>query len=792
MVIRWGVEEFCIALDNFIDRTKKVIECKAIITANAVGIEKLDRIDNLLFCTYLQEHPKKYCHVLGEVNKNCVIFCFAQEHVDYIKKFYPNIINVICIPFSVEVEDPWLIAFSHIALEIQDQVAIRQGTSSILKLLIQRGLDCRNLQEIGKLIAKYRERNPDDMDLVSMETICNLYCSDIDSALKYALEGVKKYPFSADMYYNLASVYEKQEDWYNALINYGKAWAIYTYIKDPRIKKLGLSQLVSNCRRKYEEQDNGKFGITYYDIHRGNFWLDEAAFRDVNQQIVGGYFWESETEKRYVGIYRDYFLRTKENNLDLVHMKGEFLKVIEGNEYYIKQTDTEVLLPIAVENNGTIHEIWDGEKRYKIFQEYSKHFNYYRLPAGAKVCSSMKTYYGNPIPLCQRADKKKLVLNIFVDGLAQYILNNEDFERSMPYTAKFFNDGIVCKNAYSTAEWTYPSLANYITGVDTTHHMLFHNELESAIPKDYPTLAEYFQEKGYFTSAIGGNWRAIPNYGHARGYDQFVYQNESVGFKEEMLIGEVIDHIEAFKETNQFLWITIGDLHDIADELDLPNSVQSNMRLEERVQEEKSATSVKQNYSVLKIMAFKRMLKRVDMLLNILYQYLEINYEKEDIIVSLFADHGQGYMVRSDEHFMSKGRSNVAFMFRGAEIKAQKCDEIISTSDYIKIMCKLANIKMKDVKIDGVLPKAFGGEGREYALSESIHPHDPYYAAIFAEDVNFYFENPFPVQDDGRFYLKEYNAWITDKQGNRISDWKKYNKYLNIIIEHIKPLLIYD
>ena len=259
-----------------------------------------------------------------------------------------------------------------------------------------------------------------------------------------------------------------------------------------------------------------------------------------------------------------------------------------------------------------------------------------------------------------------------------------------------------------------------------------------------------------------------------------------------MLIGEVIDHIEAFKETNQFLWITIGDLHDIADELDLPNSVQSNMRLEERVQEEKSATSVKQNYSVLKIMAFKRMLKRVDMLLNILYQYLEINYEKEDIIVSLFADHGQGYMVRSDEHFMSKGRSNVAFMFRGAEIKAQKCDEIISTSDYIKIMCKLANIKMKDVKIDGVLPKAFGGEGREYALSESIHPHDPYYAAIFAEDVNFYFENPFPVQDDGRFYLKEYNAWITDKQGNRISDWKKYNKYLNIIIEHIKPLLIYD
>ncbi len=792
MVYRWGAEEFDTIMGNFLITAKRVIECKAIITYNAIELEHLIKIKDLLIFTYLKEEPENYHNVLTKAGDNCVIFCFDQNHVEYIRKHYSNIISVIYIPFSIETEESWLMAATYMALEVQEQIAVKQGLASVLKLLIQKKLKDKDFQHIELWISKYKEQNPEDMDLISMETLYNLYINNLELALQFGLEGVKRYPCNGDMHYNLASVYEKQRNWYYALLNYEKARIIYSHIKDEKVEKLNLVSLIDRCKKEYEAIPKEK---EYMPYDKNEFWTKNVFlfFSSHLEQVVGKYYWESDTKKRYIGVYRDLLLRRSSvPHFDLIHIKGEFLEVTEGTEYVIDSTNKEVLLPIAVENQGTIHEIWDQRKKYIINQKDNRHFNYYRLPAGAKIYSSMKAYYGNPIPLYQEKDKKKLVLNIFVDGLVQGILDGEKFQKNMPYTANFFDKGLICTNAYSTAEWTYPSLANYITGVDTIHHMLFHPILDSVIPKEYPTLAEYFHEKGYFTSTIGGNWRAVPSYGHARGYDQFIYQHECTGFKAEMAVGEIIDHIEAFKETNQFLWITIGDLHDIADEFDLPNSVQSNMKLEERVQEEQSKTSVKQKYSFLKESAYKRMAKRIDVLLNIIYQYLNENYKEEDIIVTLFADHGQGYLVPDGEHFMSEGRTNVAFMFRGAGVKKQKCDEIISTSDYIKIMCKLADIKMKEIKIDGVLPKIFGGEGREYALSESIHPNDPYYAAIYSEDIEFFFENPFPVQNDGRFYLKEYKAWITDKQGNIVNNQEIFNKYLNIIMEHIKPLLIYD
>ena len=392
----------------------------------------------------------------------------------------------------------------------------------------------------------------------------------------------------------------------------------------------------------------------------------------------------------------------------------------------------------------------------------------------------------------QEAGRKKLILNLFVDGLAQSVLDGENFKRIMPYTARFFGEGTVCTRAYSAAEWTYPSIAGYATGLDITHHMLFHNTMDIPLPEEYPTLTEYFHEKGYFTSELTGNWRAIPLYGYTRGCDQYVYQHGLLGFRAQELAGEIIDHIETFKETNQVLGVCFGELHDIADGFEMPDMVQSQLDIANCTNEEIGITSVKQDYSDNKRIRYEKMATRLDILLNIVYQYIENNYDSEDILVSLYADHGQGYLVPQGEHFCSEGRARVAFMFRGSGVKSQVCDELISTCDYIKIMCRLADIKMKDIKIDGVLPKAFGGAGREYAITESLHPGDPYQAAVYANDCVFYFRNSFPVQDDGRFYLKDCYVRLADLEGNDMDNEDMLQKYLSIILEHIAHLCIYD
>lgn len=660
-----------------------------------------------------------------------------------------------------------------------------------LKLSIEEDLKNGDLEQAKVKMVSYEKEYPADMDVIAMRTAYEIYSNNLDEALKYALEGVRRYPTSADLHYNLGNVYEGRSEWFLAWYHYGKAYIIYAYTNDDKAETLGLANLINHCTQLLAEDLQEKEHADCEELLRNEFGLKESAFRGVTEQVVGKYFWESAFEKRYVGSYRDnIFTRTYEGNSDLMHAMGEFVKVTEGNAFTVPSGDADMLLPIAVENDNTLHKIVHGTEEVQICQIYKGVFNYYRLPADSKVYSSGQSYYGKPIVLHQEPDKKKLVLNLFVDGLSQCILDGEEFRKIMPYTAAFFEKGTVCERAYSTAEWTYPSLATYVTGVDTTRHMMFHNEMDGRIPVEYPTLAEYFQEKGYFTAMLNGNWRIIPTYGHARGYDSFVYQHAYRGMRTEMIAGTIIDHLEAFKESNQFLWVSLNDLHLVADGFDMPVSVQSTLSAENYIEETMGPTSVKQEYSENKQKIYKKMAGRMDLLLNIIYQYIESHYQDDEILITLFSDHGQGYLIPPGEHFCSEGRHRVAFMFRGDKVQKQLCNEVISINDYITIMCHLAGIQMKEIEIDGKLPRAFGGTGREYAIAESLHPEEPYQAAIYGKDRVFYFSNPSPVQHDGRFELVDYQAKLVDLQGYQIDNVQEQEKYLGIILEHIAPLLI--
>lgn len=108
---------------------------------------------------------------------------------------------------------------------------------------------------------------------------------------------------------------------------------------------------------------------------------------------------------------------------------------------------------------------------------------------------------------------------------------------------------------------------------------MFHNTIDGELPQSVPTLTEYIKEKGYFTSKFDGDWRCIYSYGFARGCDQYVYQIQSMGARAEHEIINAIEHIETFKDTDQYLWMTVGDLHDIADGFDLSLAVQKNLLL---------------------------------------------------------------------------------------------------------------------------------------------------------------------------------------------------------------------
>ena len=677
-----------------------------------------------------------------------------------------------------------------------------------LKNQIESYFEQENFEEVSGLLHTYKEQYPSDRDLWFYECVLALTVGELEKAQKIADKCVHKFPTSYEAYYYQACVYQARGMILEALKSYHIAYDLnlYTHYANDSILE-DIKVQIENLEDQFEKLLNEY--IAYNDFvnisrmlsflnRRDVVWgKDEKMARSAKELIVGKEYWVTDDDLRYIGIYRAPLPQfIGEENLSMIRTKAEFLKFDKkGNNNFVKGTSDEYLLPIASAEIDNMHTFQSPEEVHKVGQLYSQHFNYYRVKNGMQIKSDKQAYYGYPIPLEHKQGRRKLVLSFFADGLAQEVINGDDFEKLMPNTYKFFSKGTICTQAHSCSEWTYPSLATCVSGLDTLHHMMFHDKLDGELPKNSPTLIEYFKGKGYYTSKMDGEWRSIPSYGYARGLDQYVYQHQSMGARAEQEIMDVIEHLETFKETDQYLWMAVGDLHDVADGLDLSDAVQKNLTLEERELDELGVTSVKQNYSAKKTAMYKKTIQYFDMLFGFLYTYIENNYADDEILISLFADHGQGYLIPTGKPFLSKERTKVAFMFRGANVKQQVTDEIISTADYLPIMCRLADIQYDAASIDGKLPKAFGGlEEREYTITESLHPKDRYYAVANARDYEIYFENSEKTDEEGRFLLGDYKVFgfYKDAENTPITDAELLKRYENIFLERIAEHIIYE
>ena len=107
-------------------------------------------------------------------------------------------------------------------------------------------------------------------------------------------------------------------------------------------------------------------------------------------------------------------------------------------------------------------------------------------------------------------------------------------------------------------------------------------------------------------------------------------------------------------------------------------------------------------------------------------------------------------------------------------------------------MCKLAGIPMKNEMIDGRLPKFFRGtEEREYVLSESIHPGDPYAAALFYKGGMFFLQTEAKAEYDGRCKLEPYHYRIIAREPDVKSEDERVCECLEIIKKNASHIFIY-
>lgn len=670
----------------------------------------------------------------------------------------------------------------------------------IINLLFQ-----QEATDLTKKFTAYRQQYPYDVDMYLLEGYWQLLHNNLAEAEKLLLQSQKHNPCDVDTYFLLGEYYLQREEYPTAIACYSYANSLNDYLQQNYLfyhdtllleRLRNAQELFQNKILEADSQEQieiyqEQFSTLQKNLHN-SFDLYGYLLISSVDQIGKTLFFTAEGERfcAYADtMHSNHFEYLKPKSL--MFLKGELLKIkLEGTSFSTSSEET-ILLPVASRETGNRITISSSDSTpLTILQKEKNHFNYYRINGAAQITSEHAMIIGEPVRLGHEPSRKKIVINLFVDGLSQKVLKEENLEKVMPNTYRFFSKGLICENFFTTSDWTYPSLASFVSGTTLANHMMFHPTIHRALPTDQKVLFDYFKEAGYYTAMINCDPQSTSTLGYTRAIDRYIAQH-GVQLKAGAVINEALEHLEAFRETDQLLWLTYADLHDIADGCELPVSLQTQIGYTLRQEEEPPVNSVKQKHSPQKRAAYIQALHRADLHFQSLYNYLEQNYAEDEYVIILFGDHGQTYLLPPEEHHLARYHSNVGFMTRGGGYSGI-CREYMSAIDYPHILCKLADIPETPQTPEGQLPKVFGGKTeRRFTITETIHPNDYYEASFHAKDHIFYLTSKDKVTNYGRLDAGEFETRLVDHNGYTLNNPKLTEYYTQLTRQRLRYILAY-
>ncbi|WP_322906540.1 sulfatase-like hydrolase/transferase [Paenibacillus sp. SGZ-1009] len=654
------------------------------------------------------------------------------------------------------------------------------------------------LDHVLKLINDY-ERIAYNPNLVTFKGNYYAQKSEYEHATEIFKQGLKVYPFHFDINFNIGIMYELRampiESYYQYLI----AFRISGTEEQETLAEAAIHRLQSFIEQVYTDHQQELDDITL----KAQYILAEKDFRefplDSHQNSTIRRWMQNNAELGFMtNIYNNYMFGEMNAETRFNAMTETLPGQQHDDEHQLVLTEPS-WLPVTVldSNNKIDFDINDNVYSFSGTDLHTNYHHYLRFdePGTLNIRMQRPLFIGQPIPIQDQPKAKKLILNIFVDGIAYKFLEQHGLENVMPATFNYFKDGMIAKHCYATSEWTYPSVATMYTGKYTTNHHVFHPEFNYDFSGNNKMMQEYFKEAGYYTAQIGGDWRITPMHGYYKGFDRILYQNFMGGMDCKKVVTEAIEHLEAFQDKNNFLWLSIGDVHHVPDEIDQNIILQTRQSISQRInRRKKGQTTVLTSYDTNKHEKYAIEIQRIDLYLNMLYNYLRSHYDEQDIVVMLHSDHGQSFLEDSPR-LLNEHRRRVPFMVKGIAHAGGKVDEFIETVDFLPSVLHWAGLEPA-TGIDGKLPHSFGGEAaRSFAFTESIHPNQTYKAAITDADYDIHFENTTPISQDGIVHLHEYCIQVIERStGEDVTEALPAitDHYEQVIWQHIKTQSSYE
>ena len=328
-----------------------------------------------------------------------------------------------------------------------------------------------------------------------------------------------------------------------------------------------------------------------------------------------------------------------------------------------------------------------------------------------------------------KENKEYNVVLIVIDTLRQDYLKvyHKNALAYTPAIDKLSKESIIFENAYSQAGWTKPSMASIITGLLPHRTNVFTSESKDPIKNkilsdNFHTLAEYFKENNYSTSAfISHNGHLNPEFGFYQGYNKLFYQNSSIVLQtptgrdvlrtnDSLLTDQIIDEINK-TSSNFFMQIHYMDIHSLAripennfnatinnEELEILKI--SHKKLNEILNNKNEALKIKNKYIEKYINSIEQTDKQIK---RIIEKLKEKDIYNETIII-IMSDHGEEFF----EHGLLGHRQlfeetiKIPLIMKIPGFQNQKINSYINQIDIFPTLLEIFGFKTKrDYKLDG-------------------------------------------------------------------------------------------
>lgn len=628
----------------------------------------------------------------------------------------------------------------------------------------------------------------------TLQATYHFQLGEYQDAIRVLKEGLVLHSFNFFINVNLAITLEVTQEFFSSMKYYAYAWKYARNDGERNHCLESIKRIVSELSSSESISEE----ILNDHIQKCNQILGGVDSRffplDNNgQSLVRQVMNRGTEDESMVNMYRSLTVADIDQERRFYH-KVELLKGREVHGKHEVDLLNPSVLPLSLIHSSTNIRMTLNDRTYNFTNLAHHKYHYLRFNESGKlrIESNKPIFIGHPIRLNDSSRKHKLVLKIFIDGLSYRFLEQQGIQNTMPNTYSYFKQGFISKRCYATSEWTLPSKASVNTGNYPTTHKLLHPTYNYRFEKYNKLMSEYMKESGYFTTKIDTNWRTTPTFGYYKGFDRILYQNFMGGMDCRDVIMETIEHIEAFDGKNNFVSISLMDLHNVPDEIEDTLIGQVNTSIEDRLNKQlKGETSVLTKYDESKIVKYEKEIKRVDVFLGILYDYLNKKYSDDEVLVVLHSDHGQTFLEIEDS-ITHDSRRLVPFMVKGHQVPKLMSEEIIETVDILPTMLSLCDIGLPD-NIDGRLPKCFGGEQkRKFAITHVIHPNQPYRVAISDDTHTFYLETKENVENDLSINLEDYTITLVNHntQLDELSMYQdKVGHYEQVVFDHCKNFL---